>query len=257
MIIAIDVGNTNIVFGGLDEKEIYFTSRLSTDRFKTSDEYAVIFRNLLELNHIEPSCVEGGILSSVVPALKQTLCDAMEKIAGIRCLVVGSGLKTGLNIRIDNPGQLGSDRVADAVAAIAEYEKPLMIFDMGTATTFSVVDRNGCYLGGMIMPGALIGLDALTSRTSQLPQISLSEKPRHVIGTNTVDCMKSGMIYGNAAMLDGIIDRVSDELGETPTVVATGGLSGLIIPYCRRKVIHDENLLLKGLRIIYQKNRQG
>ena len=255
MILAIDVGNTNIVLGGLSQDEIHFTCRLSTDRFKTSDEYAVIFRNLLEMHRVDPGQIEGGIISSVVPALKKTLYDAVERITGQKCLIVGSGIKTGLNIRIDNPGQLGSDRVADAVAAIAEYPKPLMIFDMGTATTFAVVDRNGCYLGGMIMPGALIGLDALTSRTSQLPQISLAEKPKHVIGTNTVDCMKSGMIYGNAAMLDGIIDRVAEELGEMPTVIATGGLSGLIVPYCRRKVIHDEFLLLKGLRIIYRKNR--
>lgn len=254
MILAVDVGNTNIVLGGMTRDSLLFTARIATDRFKTGDEYAVVLHNLLALNDADPASVEGAIISSVVPPLRQTMFDAVKRVTGKDSLIVGAGLKTGLNIRIDNPAQLGSDRVADAVAAIAEYPLPLIIFDMGTATTFSVVDKNAMYLGGMIMPGAMIGLDALTSRTSQLPQISLAEGPKGVIGTNTVDCMKNGMIYGNAAMLDGIIERIADELQESPTVIATGGLSGVIIPYCRREVIHDPYLLLKGLRILYYKN---
>lgn len=254
MILAVDIGNTNIVFGGMTDNDIVFTARIATDRSKTGDEYAVILQSLLALNGIDVADIEGGILSSVVPPLKTPMADAVKRVTGKDCLIVGAGIRTGLNIRIDNPAQLGSDRVADAVAAIAQYPLPLVIFDMGTATTFSVVDKNGMYLGGMIMPGAMIGLDALTARTSQLPQISLSDPPKAVIGTNTVDCMKNGMIFGNAAMLDGIVTRIGEELGETPTVIATGGMSGVITPYCRCKVHHDPHLLLKGLRIIYKKN---
>lgn len=255
MILAIDVGNTNIVIGGMTADSIVFTARIATDRAKTGDEYAVILRNLLAMEGVEDEVIEGGIISSVVPPLKEILAQAVRRVTGRDSLIVGAGVKTGLNIRIDNPAQLGSDRVADAVAAITEYPLPLIIFDMGTATTFSVVDAQARYLGGLIMPGAMIGLDALTSCTSQLPQISLAEPPKSVIGTNTVDCMKNGMIYGNAAMLDGVIDRITEELGESPTVIATGGLSGAIIPYCRHTVIHDPYLLLKGLRIIYFKNQ--
>lgn len=254
--LAIDAGNTNIVFGVLDEEKIYMSCRLETDRFKTGDEYAVIFRNLLEIHEIDRKDLEGGIISSVVPSLKRVLQDAVYSITGKKCMIVGPGLKNGLKIRIDNPAQLGSDRVADAVAAIAEYPKPILIFDMGTATTFSVIDSAGRFLGGMIMPGAMISLDALVARTAQLPHISLADGPRGVIGSNTVDCIVNGVIYSNAAVLDGLVDRLSEELEETPTVIATGGLSEQIIPYCRRKVILDKDLLLKGLRIIYLKNRK-
>lgn len=256
MIIAIDVGNTNIVLGCIDEQTIYFTARLSTDRFKTADEYAVTIRNILELYKADLSLVEGGIISSVVPSLSTVLQEAVEKITGHRSLIVGSGLKTGLNILIDNPAQLGSDLVVDAVAAISQYPKPIMIFDMGTATTLSVVDQHGNYLGGMIIPGVTLALDALSSRTSQLPRIRL-DKPKRVVGTNTVDCMQSGIIYGNAAMLDGIIDRVERELGATTTVVATGGFSRSIVPYCQRKIICDGDLMLKGLLLLYNKNKKS
>ena len=256
MILGIDVGNTNIVVGAMTKDRIYFSCRLSTDRSKTSDEYAVIFRNLLVIHHVEPREIEGGIISSVVPPLKKILQDAVYSISGKKCLIVGPGLKNGLKIRIDNPAQLGSDRVADAVAAIAEYPKPLVIYDMGTATTFSVISRDNVFLGGLILPGAMISMDALTSRTSQLPGISLQEQPQQLIGRNTVDCMHSGFVYGNAALLDGLIDRLADELGEMPTVVATGGLSETIVKNCRHEVNLDKDLLLKGLRIIYYKNQK-
>ena len=256
MILAIDIGNTKIVFGIMDEKSIHFSCRLATDRYKTSDEYQVLLKSLLEVHHVDPSRIEGSILSSVVPALKKTMADAVEALTGKHCMIVGPGLKNGLKIRIDNPAQLGSDRVADAVGALAEYRKPILIFDMGTATTFSVIDKQGEYRGGMIMPGAVIGLDALASMTSQLPQISLTEKPSGLIGTNTVDSMRSGLIYGNAAMLDGIVERVRDELGEMPSVVATGEFYSLIVPYSRQNVRLDQNLLLKGLRVIYLRNRR-
>ena len=242
MVIAIDVGNTNIVLGCLDpdSEKIYFTARLSSDRFKTSDEYASLMRNMFILNHVEIKDLKGSIISSVVPALTVTMKEAIVKICGIESLVVGSGIKTGLNILMDNPAQLGSDLVVDAVAASAEYPKPIMIFDMGTATTLSVVDAKGNYTGGMIIPGVLLTLEALSSRTSQLPHIN---------------CMKSGIVYGNAAMLDGIIERVTEELGEEPTVVATGGLACNIVKHCKKKIVCDDSLILKGLRIIYNKNK--
>ena len=169
---------------------------------------------------------------------------------------MGAGIKTGLNIRIDNPAQLGSDLVVDSVAGIAEYPVPLLIFDLGTANTVCVIDKNKNYLGGMIYPGIGVSLDSLTAHASQLGGISL-EAPEHMIGKNTVECMKSGVIYSSAAAMDGIIDRLEEELGEKVTVVATGGLAKRIVPYCRRKVILDDNLLLKGLSIIYHKNRKG
>lgn len=253
MIIAIDAGNTNIVLGCLDEETIYFTARISTDRLGTQDEYAVKLQNMLALNHVDVQSISGGIISSVVPALRQTLRFAVEKITGKSCLVVGAGLKTGLNILIDNPAQLGSDLVVDAVAAIAEYPAPMVVIDMGTATTLAVIDKNKNYLGGMIMPGAMIALDALSAKTSQLPYISL-EAPKQLIGSNTQDCMKSGVLYGNAAMLDGLILRVREEVGALATVLATGGLAQVILPFCREAVQYDGDLMLKGLYLIYKKN---
>ena len=256
MILAIDVGNTNIVVGGLDENEVYFSWRLQTDRFKTSDEYVVILRTLLDIHNINFASIDGSIISSVVPVLRDVLDEAVFEITGVRAMIVGPGLKSGLKIKIDDPAQLGSDRVADAVAAIDEYPTPLVIFDMGTATTFSVIDKEGAFLGGMIMPGAMIGLDALSQKTAKLPQVSIWDAPKQIIGTNTVDSIKSGFTYGTAAMLDGIVDRVAEVLGEQPTVIATGGHSVGIVPHCRKEVICDPHLLLKGLRIIYQKNKK-
>ena len=254
MILAIDVGNTNIVLGCFDSQSIRFTARLSTDRFKTGDEYAVLIANLLSLYKADPAEIEGAILSSVVPPLKRAISEAIRIVTGQSCMVVGSGIKTGLNIQIDNPAQLGGDRVVDAVAALAEYKPPIMIFDLGTATTVSVIDRSGSYIGGKIIPGIMVALDALSSRTAQLPRIGL-ELPRRMIGANTEDCMKSGILYGNAAMIDGIIARASRELGDIPTVIAAGGLAKIIVPLCEQPIILDDDLTLKGLRILYEKNR--
>ena len=177
----------------------------------------------------------------------------MRKVTGRKALLVGSGLKTGLNILIDSPAQAGSDLIVNALGALAQYPKPILIFDMGTATTLAVVNSKGNYVGGMIIPGVMLGMEALSNGTAQLPHISL-EAPKKMIGTNTTDCMKSGAVYGNAAMLDGIISRAEEELGEKATVVATGGMAAKIVPYCRRNIIWDENLTLKGLLILYRKN---
>lgn len=255
MIFAIDAGNTHIVLGCLEGSAVRFTARIHTDPAKTVSEYALIFRNLCDLHQIDRRAVEGAVLSCVVPELTGVLRDAVEIVIHQKALVVGAGIKTGLNIKIDDPAQLGADLVVGAVAALAKYPKPLIIFDMGTANTMSVIDSKGQFLGGAIMAGLRLSVDSLSSGTSQLPHIELSAPPK-VICSNTIQCMQSGAVYGHAAMLDGLIDRVEEELGEpAAAVIATGGLSGLLAPYCKRKILLEENLMLDGLRIIYEKNR--
>lgn len=254
MILAIDIGNTNIVIGCIDQTQIYFVERVSTDREKTALEYASIFKMVLDIYHIEASDLEGCIISSVVPPVNRAICDAIDKVVKKKPILVGPGVKTGLNILIDNPAQLGSDLVVDAVAAYKEYGGPLIVIDMGTATTISVLDSKGGYLGGSIAPGVQVALDSLVSRTSMLSRIGL-DAPKKAIGRNTIDCMKSGSILGNAAMIDGMIDRFNEELPEPARVVATGGLSQFIIPHCKHEIIYDDGLLLKGLWYIYEKNR--
>lgn len=254
MILAIDIGNTNIVIGCIRGEEILFVERLSTDTTKTVLEYAISFKNVLEMYHLNPEDIQGSIISSVVPPVTNIVKEAAVKITDRDVIIIGPGVRTGLNILTDNPAQLGSDLVANAVAGIAEYKAPMIIFDMGTATTISVIDKKNNYIGGMILPGIRVSSDSLTSRTSQLPKISV-EAPKKLIGSNTIDCMKSGLIYGNASCIDGMIQRIDKELGEKATVIATGGLAGCIIPYCMEDVIVDDALLLKGLKLIYQKNR--
>ena len=255
MILAIDVGNTNIVLGCIDGDECLFVERLSTVRTKTELEYAIDIKNVLDIYHIHRSDIEGGIVSSVVPQITNIVKLAVEKILKKEVLVVGAGIKTGLNIRMDNPAQLGSDLVVNAVAGIAEYPVPLLILDLGTANTVSVIDKNKNYIGGMIYPGIGVSLDSLTARASQLGGIGI-EAPEHIIGKNTVECMKSGIIYSSAAAIDGIIDRLQDELEGEATVIVTGGLAKKIVPHCKREIILDDDLLLKGLAVIYRKNRK-
>lgn len=256
MLLAIDVGNTNIVLGCMEGESIRFTARLATSRERTEDEYALLLGNILTLRGVGAASVKGAIISSVVPELKPVLRRAVALLCGITPLVVGAGVKSGLDIKIDNPAQLGSDLVVGAVGAIARYEKPLLVVDFGTATTLSVIDGRGRYRGGMIIPGLRLAVEALSSGTAQLPHVDLSA-PERVIGTNTIDCMKSGAIYGSAAMLDGVIQRVEEELGEElRTVVGTGGLVGKVAPYCRREIVVDDALMLWGLKIIYEKNRR-
>lgn len=256
MILAIDIGNSNIVIGCFEGEKILFTERLSTNQQYTSLEYIVTIKSILELNGIEDNSFEGCIISSVVPSVTLTVKAAIERLTGADIITVGPGIKTGLKIKLDNPAQLGSDRVADAVAGINLYPVPLIIIDMGTATTVSVIDRDQNYLGGMIIPGLRVSLDSLTQRTSQLPKIGL-EAPKKIIGGNTVECMKSGIMYYSAAGIDGVIQRIEEELGEPCTVISTGGLSTKIIPHCKRDIIIDEELLLKGLMIIYNKNKKS
>ena len=254
MLFAIDMGNSNIVLGCMEGKNILFEERISTNHKKTDLEYTIDFKNMFELHGIKPEEITGSILSSVVPPLTECICSAVKKLVGIEPLVVGPGVKNGLHITIDNPAQLGADLVVDAVAGSAEHKPPPAVIDMGTATTISVLNEKGQYIGGMILPGLRTALDSLVAGTSQLPKISL-DGPKKVIGSNTIDCMKSGVIEGNAACLDGLLERIEEELGMPVTAIATGGLSGVVVPHCKKKIELDSHLLLKGLRIIYDMNQ--
>ena len=253
MILTIDIGNTNIVIGCFEKDRLLFLERFSTDQEATSLEYATIFKETLDLHDILPGQIQGGILSSVVPSVTGTVKEAAEKYTGARSLEVGPGMKSGMRPDVDDPAKQGSDLVVGAVAGVHCYPVPQIIIDMGTATTVSVIDRTGAYIGKMILPGLAISLDALSGRTAQLPRISL-DPPKKLIGSNTVDSMKSGILYGSAGALDGLIDRINEELGEHCTVVATGGLARAVIPLCRHEIILEEDLLLKGLLILYYKN---
>ncbi len=253
MILTIDMGNSNIVVGGIDENKLYFEERITTDHRKTSLEYAIMLKNILEIHKVKRADIEGSIMSSVVPPLNAPLSSAVKKITGKKPMLVGSGMKTGLNIKVDNPKTVGGDRIVAAVAAIAQFEGPIFIIDMGTATTLDVVDRSGCYIGGVILPGVMVSLNSLVSNTAQLPQINL-DVPKRVIGKNTVECMRNGVIYGNAAMLDGLISRMEEELGEKPTVIATGGMARFITPLCDHEITYIPDLLLRGLLILYRQN---
>lgn len=253
MILTIDMGNSNIVVGGIDEKKLYFEERITTDHRKTSLEYAIMLKNILEIHKVKRSDIEGAIMSSVVPPLNAPLSSAVKKITGKKPMLIGSGMKTGLNIKVDNPKSVGGDRIVAAVAAVAQFEGPIIVIDMGTATTLDVVDRSGSYIGGVILPGVKVSLNALVGNTAQLPQINL-DMPKRVIGKNTIECMQNGIMYGNAAMIDGLIDRVEEELGEKCTLVATGGMTRFITPLCSHKITYIPDLLLRGLLILYRQN---
>ncbi|MCR4896519.1 MAG: type III pantothenate kinase [Lachnospiraceae bacterium] len=254
MILAIDMGNTNIVVGCIDrENRIIFTERISTDEAKTELEYAVLIKTIMELYKVDLMTVEGCIISSVVPRLTHVLKNAVRKVIAKNPMVVGAGMKTGLNIKLDDPATMGADLVVDSVAAMNVYGCPNIVIDMGTATTIAAIDRNKNYIGGIIYPGVNVSLGSLVQGTALLPGISLST-PKNVIGRNTSDAMKSGIIYGEASRIDGMIERFEEEMGEKTTVIATGGLAGVIVPHCKRKIQLDPDLLLKGLKILYDKN---
>ena len=253
MILAVDIGNTNVVLGCIEGERILFLERMATDRAATDVEYLVRIRSVLKFRGIDPAALEGAIICSVVPIVTMSVRPAVEQLTGKTAVVVGPGIKTGLRISIDNPTALGADRVADAVAAVHQYPVPLITIDMGTATTVGVVDETRTFIGGMIVPGVMVSLTALSGGTAQLPHISL-DPPREAIGRNTADCMRNGIIYHNAAGVDGMIERIEQQLGKKCTVVMTGGLSAVIGPHCKHDMIIDPELLLKGLMILYRKN---
>ena len=254
MIFAIDVGNTNIVLGCIENGEISNIVRIQTNTRETPAEYAIKLRQLFEVFGIDSRGFEGAIISSVVPSVTEALKEAVKKLTGLDCMVVGPGMRTGMNVRIDDPGTLAGDLVVGSVAAMNFYGSPAIVLDMGTATTMVVIDQNRCYRGGAILPGVKLSYAALAAGTSLLPDISIAP-PKKCIATNTVDSMRSGAVFGTAVMLDGMIDRMEAELGYPCTVIATGGLASSITPYCKRKIICDDDLLLKGLWYLYQKNK--
>ena len=255
MTLAVDIGNTNIVIGGFVQNEFQFIERISTNRQATTLEFSVSIRTILQLHDVDASAIDGAILSSVVPSLTTVLSHAVQKTVQVTPLIVSPGIKTGLSICVEHPEQVGSDRVVDAVAAAAAYPLPVLVIDMGTATTCSVIDAQHRFLGGIIMAGMQTSLDALVTRTSQLPKISF-DPPKQMIGTNTIDCIKSGLLYGTASCLDGIITRTEEALGTPVTTVITGGLAHLVLPYCKQTLQNDPDLLLNGLILLYQANRK-
>ena len=255
MILGIDIGNTQIVVGIMEGLETRHMFRMQTNINRTDAEYAVLMHQLISLSGYGDVHFDGAIISSVVPPLTDALKKAVKLVTDCEALVVGPGVKTGLNIRIDDPATLGSDMVVGAVAALHKYPAPMIIIDMGTATTVSALDKNGSFIGGSILAGVNLCLNALSSGTSQLPKIDLNYTGK-AIGTNTIDCMKSGAVYGTAGMLDGIIDRMLEDLGPDTSLIACGGIAPMIIPHCRHEIKLENDLLMLGLGVIYAKNRK-
>lgn len=254
MILTVDIGNTNIKVGAWDRERLVFVSRLQTNVLRTGDEYAISLTDLFRLNDCNSSQFDGAIVSSVVPQLSHSVKNAIRSvIQSRRVFLISPGVKTGLNIRIDDPATLGADIVCACVAALGKYPLPCIIVSMGTATAIFVIDGDGVYRGGAVAPGVQISMQALSTGAAQLPHISL-DTPGAVIGSNTIDGMKSGIVYGNAAMLDGMIARMRAELGEVATIVACGGIAPHITRYCVEDILIDDDIVLEGLRIIYYKN---
>lgn len=256
MILAIDIGNTNIVIGKYKKNVLKSVTRLVTNPSETDSEYAVKIKTILDLKGESNETISGAIISSVVPPLTKTLYSAIKMLYGVDSLIVGPGIKTGINLQVDNPSQVGADLICACVAAFNNHPVPSLIIDMGTATKIMVIDENGVFMGVSIIPGAELSLRALSGGTAQLPQISF-DAPGRVIAKNTVECMKSGIIYGNAAMIDGMIERIEEESGKKASYIATGGYSNSIIPYCKKEIKIVDNLILEGLRIMYEKNRKN
>ena len=255
MILAIDVGNTNIVIGCIDGGEILNVVRIHTDTRETEAEYTIKLKEIIYAYGMDLKSIDGAILSSVVPPVTEAIRRAVRQLTGLDCMVVGPGVRTGMNVRVDDPGTVAGDLIVGGVAAMHYYGTPAIVLDLGTATTATVIDRNGCFSGGAIMPGVKLSYGALAAGTSLLPEISITP-PKKCIATNTVDCMRSGAVFGTAAMIDGLIDRMQAELGMPCKIVATGGLASSITPCCRHEIICDDDLLLRGMWYLYEKNQE-
>ena len=252
MILAVDIGNSTVVMGLINNSELIASRKTVTDISELEVNYKEEIKTLLKSHSISESKIEGAIISSVVPLLTDILREAVCDIFTLEPITVNSESITGIDIITDNPSQLGSDRIADATAGINEYGAPLVIIDMGTATTISIINQDKQFLGGLILPGVRTSLNSLINNTSQLPRIKLGTPSERIIGTNTVSSIENGIVYGTAAQIDGLIQRISDELDFDPKIIATGGNAGAVIPYCKSKIIYDKNLLLKGLYVIYK-----
>lgn len=253
MVLAIDIGNTNIVIGGFTEDKLTFVARIATCATETEDEYASKIKGVLAIHNVKKSTIKGAIIASVVPPLNNVMKKAIQFIYGVEPIMVGPGIRTGIKIHCDAPSTVGADLICACVAAHHIYGSPSLIVDMGTATKMLLMDKEGAFVGASIIPGVTIGLKALASGTAQLPQISL-ESVKSVAGKNTVDCMRSGVVLGNASLIDGMIDRFNEEVGEQLRVYATGGLASSIVCHCKHDIILDVDMVLKGLNILYKKN---
>lgn len=256
MLLAVDIGNTNTTLGLFDQEQaLVFRASINTDSRKTDDQISMDLMNLFHLYHQKVADVSGAIVCSVVPPLNFMMEKALTRLIGVPPMVLGPGVKTGLNLRLENQSLVGADLVAGAVSAMHKFPAPVVVIDMGTATTFSVISKGHVYQGGLLLPGVNVSLEALSEQAAQLPRISL-QKPKMLIGKNTQDCMCSGIVYGTAAMIDGILDRIQAEFsGAKLSVVATGAHAPVIVGYCRHHIVYDKNLLLEGLVSIYQKNK--
>ena len=256
MILLIDVGNTNVTIGACENNEIKASWRMTTNKDQTSDEIGVTLRNFFTYNEIDIANIEGTIISSVVPPIMYSLTHAVRKYIGTEPIIVKSTSKMGLTIKVDNPKEVGADRLVNAVAAIKKYKAPLIIVDFGTATTFCTINKDKEYLGGVILPGVKISLNALVEKTAKLPRIEIA-KPESIIGTNTVSSMQAGMYYGYAGSVDNIVTKIKEELGEDATVIATGGLARMIAKEAKTIDTIDSELTLEGLKIIYDNETEG
>lgn len=254
MILAVDIGNTNIVMGGYEQGKLVFSTRLATEKQLEADQYALQLEGILRLYRKSPADVEDAVMSSVVPPITDTLRRALGTLCGVSPLALSQKLRTGVTVDIENPAELGDDLLAGAIAARAAWPLPAVVLDLGTATKLTAVDASGAVRGVSILPGVLLSLNALVSGASQLGGLALCP-PAHAIGRNTVESMQSGIVLGTASMLDGMLDRFEAELGEIKTVLATGGIAGMIVPHCKRRVELAPNLLLDGLYHVWKLNR--
>lgn len=254
MLLAVDIGNTNIKFGIFDGDDLLRTLTVSTDRNKTSDEYSMTLYSLCHTFGMSRRDFSGCIISSVVPSVTPRISSAVENVLSISPKIVGPGLKTGLNIRIEDPSSLGADLCVASVAMKALYPAPSIAICMGTATAFCVIDRDGNMIGGPIAPGVNVSLNALASSAALLHSVSM-EAPRSVIGNTTDRSIRSGVVWGSACMIDGMIDKIEQELGEKCRIVATGGLANDIIRYCSHEIDIRQDLIMQGLKMIYDRNK--
>jgi type III pantothenate kinase len=253
MLLTIDVGNTNTVFTIFDGEGCVFESRIDTDSSRMADQYAVLFGNILQLYRFDISAITAAIISSVVPTVTLNVAMAVRNLSDKEPLIVGPGVKTGLNIKIDDPGSLGADLVCGAVAAKEMYPLPCIAVDLGTVSKVMAIDKTGALIGGVLAPGVGVGFEVMAKSTALLPLVGTAP-PDKIIGTNTADCIRGGVLYGTACMLDGLIERFEAQIGQVCTVVATGGFSQIIAPYCKREMVINERLVSMGLKVIYYKN---
>lgn len=257
MLLVVDVGNTNIVYGLYEGTKLSHVFRVESGRGRTSDEYAVLLLQLLEMERVRAKDVKAAIVASVVPPLTQPICDLIQRVFGATAIVVGAqGVHTGMPILIENPRELGADRICNAVAAFERVKGPVISVDFGTATNFDVASPKGEYLGGVLAPGIQISADALFARAAKLPRVEIA-KPSKVLGRSTVTAMQSGIVFGYVGLVDGLVTRLQSELGYACHVIATGGLARVIAPLSSTIKDVDDSLTLEGLRILYERNRDA